>query len=603
MALLHYFKRIDASAFQQQTESQFTPEKETAAAVKTKRGPGRPRKRKVHLSDPSASGVDPSSTSTSSSTSLTDSSLDAKRRRCDWFSSPFIHDIMEAVRVFRSCRAAVEHLQKKFPRLPTEEYGRFDSLNEATVRYWFDDEWRLKEQFATLAKPRRPGTKSIIDAALEEKIISHLLRVREKGQSLASNVIRTMVMAIITKEGREDILSKHKISQQWCRLFVATKLNWTFRRATTGSSLPLHWRDDGVKLLKRIAIRIDEVNHSNSVRITFDPSLLINFDQTGVHLVPKSNYTYASKGSGNVAVIGEDDRRQITAVMASSADGDLLPLQLIFQGKTERCEPTPTDDVKRSLFHITHSENHWSNQTTMEAYIERIIQPYIQQKIVEKRLPRDSRAIVLLDCWSVHKSAEFRTFVKKKYKNIILVFIPPNCTSKLQICDTHLNFPFKRGIRNRFNQWTMNTFVEQLEKDDTLDVDLKMSTLKPLVLQWCHETWEAMRQQREYIVGAWTSLFTLFDPFSPANQLQAYRDSSNIQLDEDYKEDEKNAGENDYESDDEDEDKDELDVMKEIRGGMRRSERNRKPPRQIGSYMVNTAQLQIEEDYGNMIVE
>ena len=41
-------------------------------------------------------------------------------------------------------------------------------------------------------------------------------------------------------------------------------------------------------------------------------------------------------------VIGAGDKRQITACIASSLHGDLLPLQLIFQGKTTACHPDRT---------------------------------------------------------------------------------------------------------------------------------------------------------------------------------------------------------------------------------------------------------------------
>ena len=45
------------------------------------------------------------------------------------------------------------------------------------------------------------------------------------------------------------------------------------------------------------------------------PSQLIyNWDQTGVHLVPSSNWTVAKKGSKRVEIKGLKDKRQITAV-------------------------------------------------------------------------------------------------------------------------------------------------------------------------------------------------------------------------------------------------------------------------------------------------
>jgi hypothetical protein len=42
------------------------------------------------------------------------------------------------------------------------------------------------------------------------------------------------------------------------------------------------------------------------------PELIINWDHTGIHLVPVSKWTMAEKGSDKVEIIGLDDKREIT---------------------------------------------------------------------------------------------------------------------------------------------------------------------------------------------------------------------------------------------------------------------------------------------------
>ncbi len=74
-------------------------------------------------------------------------------------------------------------------------------------------------------------------------------------------------------------------------------------------------------------------------------------------------------GSNDVAVVGAEDKRQITACVAASLRGDLLPLQLIFQGKTERSLPVSTYASAAARVDITHSNNHWSTQETMQRWI------------------------------------------------------------------------------------------------------------------------------------------------------------------------------------------------------------------------------------------
>jgi hypothetical protein len=149
----------------------------------------------------------------------------------------------------------------------------------------------------------------------------------------------------------------------------------------------------------------------------------------------------------------------------------------------------------------------------------------------------------------------------------------------------------------RFNEYTLKKMVDQLENDEEIDkIDLKLSTLKPLVVDWCYQVWDSLRKNRDYVVHAWESLFKHFDPFDKANQLTALRESSSNQLRIEEKFEAEDDDEGDaYESEDEDEEKDELDIMKEIQTGTRRSTRAKKQP-QLQGYMVRTDQIQMEDD-------
>lgn len=80
--------------------------------------------------------------------------------------------------------------------------------------------------------------------------------------------------------------------------------------------------------------------------------------------------------SKQVKVLGSDDKRQITALLASTLSGKLLPLELIYQGLTDKCHPKV--NFPKS-WHITHSENYWSNEKTMCDYIDNVIIPYVER--------------------------------------------------------------------------------------------------------------------------------------------------------------------------------------------------------------------------------
>ena len=87
--------------------------------------------------------------------------------------------------------------------------------------------------------------------------------------------------------------------------------------------------------------------------------LIINIDQTYLPFVLVSNYTLSPKGNKKVAISNCTDYRQITGTFGIRLNGEFLPIQLIYQGKTERCHPKFKFPEE---FHVTHTKNHWSNE-------------------------------------------------------------------------------------------------------------------------------------------------------------------------------------------------------------------------------------------------
>ena len=105
------------------------------------------------------------------------------------------------------------------------------------------------------------------------------------------------------------------------------------------------------------------------------PGLILNWDQTGIRLVPSSLWTMEQRGVKRVEMVDQNDYRQITAVFCGSLQGDFLPVQVIYTGKTTKCHPHFEFPPG---WHVTHSPSHWSTETTMLQNIEHIIEPYVR---------------------------------------------------------------------------------------------------------------------------------------------------------------------------------------------------------------------------------
>ena len=106
--------------------------------------------------------------------------------------------------------------------------------------------------------------------------------------------------------------------------------------------------------------------------------------------------------------------------------GDLLPVQLVYQGKTSRCLPKvdfPED------WHTTYSASHWSNELTMKDYIQKVILPYTERKRRDLKLADNHPALVLFDNFKAQCTQELLTILDNNFIDVIL--IPPDCTDKL----------------------------------------------------------------------------------------------------------------------------------------------------------------------------
>lgn len=526
------------------------------------RGPGRPKKE--------SAAADVLMTAAAARTAAADAEEDQEQPRkrgkyTNWFASSYIHDILAAFqRYSHNARRTVEELQRAFPKLPTEKEARFAHLSESTVRSWHDQNGALLPRFrdvlaAELAAPRRgPGEARAFAAfADEESELQRVLSImRSKGTVVNIAVIRHVMRAVLSRR-QPDLLKQLTLSSGFVSEWARDRMLWTWRaRTTAASKLPDDWRLRGVEFAKKIAcfMQIYKV----------PPALVVNIDQTGVHLCPSDHRTYAEKSSKAVAVIGAEDKRQITACITSSLDGDLLPLQLIFQGKTHACHPPRTDSARDAHVHITHSENHWSNVQTMQQWIEEVLLPYIDRK----GLPRDSHIVLVLDCWSVHIKGDFPAWLREKHPQIHVVYVPANCTSKLQVADVILQRPFKCGLRRRFNEWAAAMIDEQIDSGDILGLSpyVKMSHIKPLVLQWCIDSWKRMQAEngQDLIKFGWhMSVRSLFDVLHERRRLQAMEEAlAAKKLLEEAPKEEDQEQEQEWDEEDTDDEKDELDIMK-----------------------------------------
>ena len=153
----------------------------------------------------------------------------------------------------------------------------------------------------------------------------------------------------------------------------------------------------------------------------------------------------APEGSKRVEIAGLGDKRQITATFAGSLSREFLPMQILYQGKTDRCHTKHTCTFPDG-FHVHHTQNHWVNEETVRLFYKKILVPYVARIRLEQKCP-DQKALLIIDNFAAHSS---RGVMQPLEENgALVVFLPPNTSDRLQPLDLSTNKSAKDFLRNK----------------------------------------------------------------------------------------------------------------------------------------------------------
>jgi hypothetical protein len=326
-------------------------------------------------------------------------------------------------------------------------------------------------------------------------IINRLNGLRDAAAPLTLVTIRGIFVATIMEmapeifEQKASDGTKFRCSDSFLRKWLHKTMNWSERKATRAAhKLPDNWEDICEKSLLRIAQDMKEED--------IPAALYVNTDQTQAVYAQGSNLTWTQTGSAQVSVVGEDEKRAFTAVVSVSNSGVLLPFQAIYMGKSKRSCP---DKSARSYYNATqtakfrfeysNSNTYWSTQQTMRDLVDNIIAPYFSEQKAKLGLPESQKSIWQIDVWSVHRSKEFRGWMKEHHPNIIMHYVPAGCTGVFQACDVGIQRIFKHSLKRSYHQDVVAEILEQIDNGEkSIIVEKKLGVLRDRSIGWL---WDA----------------------------------------------------------------------------------------------------------------
>jgi len=375
--------------------------------------------------------------------------------------------------------AAVRHFQRLFPTR---------KVKESSVRTWrnkyLEDLQIRKEEGREMVVKKLPfkkrGRPLLLGDYLDRQLQAYVTEIRQMGLVLNTSVLLAAAKGLVLYHDSNWLKENGghlELSTHWAKGRLR-KLEFSKRRVTTKASLTyVDFEERKAQFVfdAQAIIELEEI----------PDDLVVNWDQTGIHYVPVSDWTMEKTGAKRVAIAGANDKRQITAVFAGAMNGTFLPPQLIYQGKTPKCLP-PLDGIPPD-WDVTFTENHWVNEMTVMRYLENILFPYFEAKRAELQLDADFPCLVIYDRFRGQCTPRITSMLKKRH--IYIVIVPANCTDRLQPLDVSVNKSVKAFLRNQFQDWYATCMCQQMrirsdEKTPLVPIDLKMSIVKPLGVQW-----------------------------------------------------------------------------------------------------------------------
>lgn len=390
----------------------------------------------------------------------------------------------------------------------------FAKISRTTIDAWIDRPPGLKPRWKDKVLCRvedgnspghnKGGRRGVLAPYPEvvEAIKTSLVFLRDKSVPVSLITARAIIVATILWMKPEIFSYKFKdgssfrVSESFTCTFLHGVMLWSMRKATQAAQkLPKDWEHQCTQAFFRRVYTIKEYD--------IPIYLVINFDQTQMIYVPGNRMTWSQTGAKQVGMVGMDEKRAFTLVVGVTANGTVLPFQAVFVGKTKASVPSSDSanyaDTMNAGFQFAYSgtATYWSNQKTMREYMDKIIAPYCERLKHEHGLPPTQKSLVQLDVWSVHRSEEFRNWMRANHPSIILDFVPGGCTGVHQLCDVGIQRPLKLLVKKSYHEDVVEDLLSQANQGtSTPNLKEGIKDLRDRSPRWMWNAYKALNNEK-----------------------------------------------------------------------------------------------------------
>lgn len=316
---------------------------------------------------------------------------------------------------------------------------------------------------------------------LDKAVLKWIHVVRDKNIPLSGSMVKEKALFYAQSLGHSNFqasngwLQKFKIRNSICEKVICGE------SADVSDEKCLEWTQS---VLKNILEK-------------YDPKDIFNADETGLFFKCIPNRTLTFKNDKCFG--GKNSKERITVMIGANMIGtEKLKLLVIGKSKNPRC----FKGVKSLEVDYDFNKKAWMTSSIFEEWLSKF----------NKKIGREGRKVALIvDNCPAHPSS-----IKSKFKNVELVFFPPNMTSKLQPMDQgiikNLKFHYRKKILHK-----IITAIELNQPTEKI-IDLR-ECISELAKAWRYEVTE-------------TTIKNCFGKAGFTCDLSSWEDEDNVQLSE-----------------------------------------------------------------------
>ena len=309
------------------------------------------------------------------------------------------------------------------------------------------------------------GRPPLLTAEESASLVDSCSALRAAGKSLCAGDVCAMAIGIVDRnKDRRALLAINGgpllFSVSWGNSFLKSN-GFTVRAATTDRTVP------ACEVVAAGAKFFADLNKLRDNKdITLDTRLTFNMDEFFVQLDANRSWTWHRVVKGQPISISKL-KLGFTASVCTSAAGEVVLVQIIWQGKTDAVHVDDLGDERIVQMHRDGS--HFQNAETFKQWATEMVRR-IGRIRERENIPEDVKAVMILDQAPQHGEVEI-----PGWSELIHLAIPKKMTHIFQPADSFIIANIKR-----WTKCAWRGYLQQVFRDNTIAEAVKDTIVKSL---------------------------------------------------------------------------------------------------------------------------